>query len=114
MTNYIFKTMTTLKEYNCNKYWIDRGYIPQITIAAENLKAAIEQFRTRCKNDYYVSISDHAIKNKNAMYIDLKSGESKQIGYVITGKTSFDNNGKWTDQFIELWTEIREIRDVNF
>ena len=112
MTNYLFKTMTTLKEYNCQKYWIDRGYIPHMTIQAENLKAAIAEYRSRCKNDYYVSISDNAIKNKEAMYIDLKSGESKQIGYVITGKTAFENNGRWTDQFIELWTEIKELKEV--
>ena len=64
---------------------------------------------------YKGSLLYNAIKNKNAMYINLANGESKQIGYVITGKTDFQNDaGKWTSQYIDLWIDIVSVVDTVF
>lgn len=34
-------------------------------------------------------ISKNAMKNKSEMFVDLSDGDTKQVGYVITGKTEF-------------------------
>ena len=46
------------------------------------------------------------------MYIDTKDG-AKQIGYVITGKTEFDNDRRgWVTQYIDLWVTIQILQDA--
>ena len=111
MRNYEFKTIVTMKEYNAKKWWIDRGYIPQTTIEAENVKEALAKYREFAE-DHCVSISDNALKTKSPMYIDTKEGV-KQVGYVITGKTDFqdDRNYSWSTQYVDLWVNIVEICD---
>ena len=37
MNNYIFKTTTTMKEYNNKKWWIDSNIIGEIRVTAENI-----------------------------------------------------------------------------
>ena len=116
MKNYEFRTTCTMKEYNNKKWWIDSGCVRPISVSAENLKSAILKFREIIKDNYYITISDHAIKNKQAMYIDTKSGETKQTGYVFTGMTEFqhDITGKWSKQYIELWVTIKTFIDTDF
>ena len=111
---YRFITKTTMKEYNARKWYIDRDIIPEQEIEADTLPEAIEQWRQEVRDRYYIDISKNAIRNKAAMYIDTAAGP-KQTGYVITGKTDFqDNYYRWTSQYIDLWTEITEISAVNF
>lgn len=114
--NFIFKTTTTMKEYNSRKWWIDSGIVREIRITADNLRAALEQYREIVAEKHYITISDNAIKNKNPMYVDTPNGEPKQIGYVITGKTDFEdrNNYKWSTQYIDLWITILTVIDTNF
>jgi hypothetical protein len=47
------------------------------------------------------------------MYVDTENGV-KQVGYVITGKTEFEdrNNYKWSTQYIDLWVTIHALQDV--
>lgn len=45
MKNYIFKTTTTMKEYNFKKWWIDGDIITEKRITAANLAAALEKYR---------------------------------------------------------------------
>ena len=113
---FIFKTTTTMKEYNSRKWWIDSDIVREIRITAENLRAALEQYREIVAEKHYITISDNAIKNKNPMYIDTPNGEPKQIGYVITGKTDFEdrNNYKWSAQYIDLWVTILTVIDTDF
>lgn len=104
---YQFNTTTTMKEADCKKWWIDSKIIPQIVISANNLKEALKKYAENTEKEHYISISDTALKNKSAMYIDTKGGESKQVGYVITGKTGFDNNrGQYIDKYIDLWVDV--------
>ena len=64
---------------------------------------------------YSMAASEKALKNKNAMFVDSKDGSAKQIGYVITGKTSFDNDrGRWIDKYIDLWIDISIIDTPDF
>lgn len=115
MNSYIFKTTTTMKEYNNKKWWIDSGIVREIHINAENLKDAINQYRTIVEEKYYISISDNAIKNKSPMYAENKHGEDMQIGFVFTGKTDFqDNNYKWSTQYIDLWVQILTVTKTDF
>lgn len=113
---FIFKTTTTMKEYNSRKWWIDSDIVREIRITAENLRAALEQYREIVAEKHYITISDNAIKNKNPMYIDTPNGEPKQIGYVITGKTDFEDrdNYKWSAQYIDLWITILTVIDTDF
>ena len=112
---FIFKTTTTMKEYNARKWWIDSGIVREIQITADNLPAALEQYREIVAEKHYISISAHAIKNRNPMYIDTPDGE-KQIGFVITGKTDFEDreNYKWSAQYIDLWITVLTVIDTIF
>ena len=114
MTNYMFETTTTMKEHNSKKWWIDSDIIRPIIISAENLKEALQKFVQYC-DDMCIEISNNAIRTKNPMYVDTKDGKTKQIGYVITGKTEFnDNYYKWVKQYVDLWVRITEVNDIEF
>ena len=104
---YIFKTTTTMKPYNKENWWIDKDIVSPIRIEADNIQKALERYRNIVEEKNYIIISKNAIKNKKPMYIDTKNGPQK-IGYVITGKTEFEDreNWKYSNQYIELWIEI--------
>ena len=116
MKEFIFKTTATMKEYNNKKWWIDSDIVREIRIAAENVREALKQYREIVSEKFYIEISDNAIKCKSPMYIDTASGECKQVGYVITGKTDFEDrdNYKWSSQYIDLWVTILTITDTEF
>lgn len=104
---YQFKTSATMKPYNNKKWWIDSGIIREITTEAATMGEALQQYREAVKDKYYIDISDNAIKNKNAMYQDTKSGEAVQVGFVITASTEFDNDRReWVKQYIDLWVTV--------
>ena len=101
MKKYLFKTTATMKEYNNKKWWIDSGIIREITINAENIEKAIEQYREKVIERDYINISKNALKNKTLMYIDSANGEPIQCGYVITASTEFDNDRRsWINNIL--------------
>ena len=116
MKKYLFQTTATMKEYNNQKWWIDSKIIRDKYINAENINEALEKYKNLVKEKEYISISNNAIKNKNPMYIDTMDGNSKQVGYVITAKTDFEDsdNHKWSTQYIDLWVTILTIEDTEF
>lgn len=116
MASYIFKTTATMKEYNRRKWWIDSNIIREIRVESENIKAALQRYREIVAEKYYIDISANAIKNKSAMYVDTSDGDAKQVGYVITGKTEFEDreNYKWSTQFIDLWVSVLTVVETNF
>lgn len=115
MKNYIFKTTATMKPYNNKKWWIDSDIVGEIRIAAENVREALEKYRAIVEEKHYITISNNAIKNKSEMYADTVTGETKQVGYVITGKTEFqDSFYRWSEQYIDLWITILTITDTEF
>ncbi len=114
--NYIFKTTATMKEYNNKKWYIDGDIISDMRINADSVKNALEIYRERVKEKNYITISKNAIKNKSEMFVDLSDGGTKQVGYVITGKTEFDK-GDYTGyslQYIDLWVTILTVVDTVF
>ncbi len=115
MKKYIFKTNATMKEYNNKKWWIDKNIITEKHIEAENITEALKIYQKAVEDKHYISISDNALKNKNAMYIYTENG-SKQVGYVITAKTDFQDgrSGKWITQYIDLWVDILTVIDTEF
>lgn len=116
MKNYIIKTTATMKPHNNKKWWIDPGIVRELHINAENVRDALKQYQEVVSDKYYIEISDNAIRNKSEMYVDTKSGGSRQIGYVITGKTEFEdhNNRRWSTQYIDLWVEIITTMETDF
>lgn len=88
MKNYRFHTVTTMKEYNRDKWWIDRDIVKDMIISADSVKEALSAYREKVE-EQYISISDNAMKRKSAMYRESKDGESVQVGYVLTAKTGF-------------------------
>lgn len=115
MKNYIFKTTVTMKEYNCKKWWINSDIVGEICIAAENVREALEKYRAIVEEKHYITISNNAIKNKSEMYVDTVAGKTKQVGYVITGKTGFqDDFYRWSAQYIDLWVTILTVTDTEF
>lgn len=114
---YLFNTVTTMKPYNRDKYWIDRNYVTDKTILAADLQEALRIYREKVNDDMCIEISRNALKEKQPMYRDRKSGESVQVGYVITGKTEIqtdDYRNPWSTQYVDLWVEIVEIHDIDF
>ena len=117
MKTYRFETTATMKEYNNNKYWIDRGIIRPIIIQAETVKQALLKYRDIVAERDYIIISNNALKNKNAMYIDTAAGEAIQTGYVLTGSTEiYDQsaNINGSKQYIDLWVKIEIVSYPDF
>lgn len=108
---FIFKTTTTMKSYNNKKFYINSDYIDNETIETKTVAQALKIFCDKIYAKYYISVSKNALKNRRKMCIDTKNGP-KQIGYVITGKTDFESNGEWSDQYIDLWVEILTVFDT--
>lgn len=115
MKNYIFRTTATMKEYNRCKWWIDSDIVTEKRIGAETVADALEIWREQVEEQHYITVSKNAIKNKSEMFVDTDNGV-KQVGYVITGKTEFENrdNYKWSAQYIDLWVTILTVIDTDF
>ena len=108
---YSFNTITTLKEKDREKWWLDDDLVKPIELDASNLCEALEKYREIVNDREYVHISKNAIHKKEKMFQEIKPGGcSKQIGYVITGSTWFEReHGCFVNKFIDLWIEIRVI-----
>lgn len=115
MKNYIFRTTATMKEYNRCKWWIDSDIVTEKRINAETVAGALEIWREQVKEQHYITVSKNAIKNKSEMFVDTDNG-TKQVGYVITGKTVFEDsdNYRWSGQYIDLWVTILTVIDTEF
>ena len=104
-----------MKEYNNKKWWIDPDSIREMRIQAKNIEDALLKYKYMVFFDARIDISDNALKTKEPMYVDTQDGV-KQVGYVITGKTYFENidNYKWSKQYIDLWVTILTVVDTDF
>lgn len=116
MKTYLFKTAATIKEADQGNYWIDRDFIGNIEVKAENLTNALASYANIVKKEYYVKVSKTAIKRKNSMFVDRLNGETVQIGYVITGSYDFElaDEYRWVKKYIDLWVDVREVSIPNF
>lgn len=117
MQKYIFKTNTTMKEYNNKKWWIDGNYVTEKRITADSLREALEKYCEQVKADHGITISKNAIacKSLSKMFIDGPDGKPVQVGFVITGKTDFQYDScKYSEQYINLWVEILAVSDIDF
>lgn len=115
MKKYLFKTASTMKEYNNKKWWINANIVRDKYINAENLKEALEKYKNLVQEEDYITISNNAIKNKKPMYVDTKNGNAKQNGYVISAKMQFqDDNYNLSTQYIDLWVSILTIVETEF
>ena len=105
---YTFDTTATMKPYNNKKWYICGDIVRRKTIEAKNLSEALKKYQDEVTNKDYITISDTALKRKSPMFIDTVEG-AKQVGYVITGSTDFDDDGRgWVKQYIELWVTITQ------
>lgn len=110
MKTYLLRTKLSMKEYNCRKWFIMSDYVRDIEVSAENVRSALSAYAEIVSDKYGIDISRSALKNKSAMYCDFKDGSTKQVGYVITGSTDFnDDNRRWVKQYIDCWVEVKEI-----
>jgi hypothetical protein len=95
-----------MKPYNRENWWIDSDIIKPIEVEAKNLKEALNQYVKEVADTAYIEISKSALKNRKKMFRDFPVG-TKQVGYVITGKTEFQKDDySWVEQFIEIWVEV--------
>lgn len=113
---FLFKTTVTMKEYNCKKWWIEGDIVRELTVEADTLEEALVKYKEHVEKTAYIDISKTAMKLKQPMYIDKKSGETVQVGYVITGSSDFDkgNYQGWSKQYVDLWVTIYLIDYVQF
>lgn len=117
MATFRFETTATMKPYNSRKWWIDSGIVRPVEIDAADLKTALQLWRDKVENRDYIEISNNALRTKNAMYIDRKDGgDPLQVGYVITGKTTFEDRDSYrsTEQYIDLWVTVYLITRPDF
>lgn len=80
---YQFKTAATMKPYNNKKWWIDSGIIREVTTEAATMGEALKKYQEAVKEQYYIDISDNAIKNKCPMYRDTNSGGDRLMFTLI-------------------------------
>lgn len=114
MNKYIFKTNTTMKDYNCKKWWIDPDYVKEIHVSADNVIEALKKYRKIAEDKCYVHISDNALRTKMPMFIDVPDG-AKQVGYVITGMVEIQaDDGHLSKQHVDLWVKIITVKDTDF
>ena len=113
---YIFKTTATMKEYNNKKWYIDGDIVSDMRIDADSVKNALEIYRERVEEKHYINISKNALENKSKMFIDTSDESTKQVGYVITGKTEFDKGDYtgYSTQYIDLWITILTVVGTAF
>ena len=105
---YTFDTTATMKPYNNKKWYICSDIIRRKTIEAKNLSEALKKYQDEVTNKDYITISDTALKRKSPMFVDTVEG-TQQVGYVITGSTDFDDDGRgWVKQYIDLWITITQ------
>ena len=111
---FLFRTHTTMKPYNRNKWWVDGGYVRDLRISADTLEKAVAEYRNELWNTYCIEVSKTAEKNKAKMFRDDNDGNSIWCGYVFTGKMEFQNEdtGKWSKQFIDLWVDIEQVKSL--
>lgn len=111
---YRFETTATMKEYNSSKWCIDSGIVRPVEVEADDLKTALEEWRETVIDRDDIQVSNNAIRKKSPMYIDTAAGP-KQVGFVITGKTEFDEGdyGGWITQYINLWVSVRRIETID-
>lgn len=115
MKKYIFETFTTTKDYDAKRWWIDPKIVTRKYIKAENLKEALKIFQKMVEEEHYVTISDSALKTKAAMYHDTADGTPEQVGYVITGRTTFyGDDGRTNLRYLDLWVTILTVVDTEF
>lgn len=113
---YVFKTKATMKDYNSEKWYIDRDTVPEMRINADTVENALSVYRERVNVQGIVNVSHNALKNKAEMFVDMPGGGAKQVGYVITGKSEFDKGDYtgWSTQYIDLWVTILTVVDTVF
>ena len=116
MKTYLFKTAATVKEMDQGKYWLDRDFIGNVEVRAENLTEALASYADIVKKEYYVEVSKTAIKRKNGMFVDRLNGETVQVGYVLTGRYDCElaDGYKWVKKYIDLWVKIHEVSTPDF
>ena len=105
-----------MKEYNHKKWFIAADIVPYMRIDADSVENALGIYRERVEEKHCINISKNAIKNKSEMFVDLPDGSTKQVGYVITGKTEFDKGDYtgYSTQYIDLWVTILTVVDTVF
>lgn len=109
---YLFKTHAQMKEYNRENYWVDNNLVQEIWLDVNNSKDAFKKYIDTINEKYYDIVSKNSIKNKQPIYVDTENG-SVQVGFVLTGKIEIPKNDyKWTTQYIDLWVEIFEMRNI--
>ena len=112
---YLIKTSACMKPYNCKKWFIDQNYVGAMTIEASNAMEALELWRESVCDNYSIEITRNGVRHRQPMYRDYKDGSTKQVGWVITGRTEFnDDYRRWVKQYIDLWVEIITVIDTEF
>lgn len=112
MCKYLFETTATMKPYNCRKWWIDSGIIRPLTVQAETIQKALEQYQKQVKERYYIEISNNTLTRKEPIFRDSANGEAVQVGYILTASTDFNNDHKgWVKQYIDLWINIQTVQN---
>lgn len=110
---FLFETSTSMKPYNSKKWFIMHDFVRPMRIDADSVDDALIKYQRRMENQYGITITKSGLRRKQPMYKGYKNGEPKQVGWVLTGKTTFrdDVNNCWSDQYIDCWVEIVKLTE---
>ena len=106
MKTFLFQTVVT---ENSSDFWIDRDIVKDFKVSANNLTEAKKAYFEFVKSESYITISKTQQKKANKMYIDTKSGETVQTGFVFIGSTEVEFSNEWKKRFVSLWCTINEF-----
>lgn len=122
MKTYIFRTTTTMKEYNSKHWWIDGNIIPEKTIPAESVAAALEEYRELVEYDNCISISkvealkDQIKKKMTAAGVDTLVGAEHKATYKAVTNSRVDTTALKKDlpDVAARYTKTTETRRFTF
>ena len=102
---YEFKTYTTMKPYNHDKWFIMSDIVKDIEVEAENLDEAFEKWRDEVEG---VEVSKNALKTKEPIF----NNDGEPNGYIITASGMFNDDYKrWVKQYVECWVRVRTVSE---
>lgn len=108
-------------DYTCNlrdkegraKYWAD-SYVKNLLVCV-NDGESVHDVVKKVLEDKDCATCAKRFKPECEMFVDLKDGGSKQIGWIYKVKHSIDKNGGgWVEIPFDAWVEVRKVEDFEF
>lgn len=102
MKTFLFDTTVTP---NSHDFWYDSEYVKNISVNAETISDAKEQYAKIIMERYGIEISKSSRERPHKMYSDT-DGKQVQVGFIFTGMTEIYFGAQLKRRFVSLGTYI--------